>query len=438
MLTFCVMCSLESMCLDFTQAFPQADIKRPTYMEIPTGYDNPNGEYVLKLKCNFYGLADANLTWFEHCRKGLQNRGFIPSNIDPCLFYKEGMILLIYVDDCIVFAKSRKLLDDFIASMKRPDPKSNKKYPYPDNGFDFTTEDNVEKFLGVEISKSKDHITIRQPHLIERIIKAIGFEDKDVHSKLTPLTGILHKDEDDEARKDNWNYRSLIGMLNYLSSTTRPDIMMAVHQCARFCESPRLSHEKAVKRIVKYLIGTQHIGIHAQVDKGKGLEAYADSDFAGFWTKLDLSNIENIFSRTGYIIYYQLVPITWCSKLQTRIALSSTEAEYTALSKCLRDVIPAMNLIDEISKNLDANTSKPKIKCRLYEDNESCIKIAKAPVLTPRTKHIALEYHHFRKYVEDGSIALEPIRTNKQNADLLTKPVEDPQYTHLRKKLNGH
>ena len=105
---------------------------------------------------------------------------------------------------------------------------------------------------------------------------------------------------------------------------------------------------------------------------------------------------------------------------------------------CLRDVTPTMNLEKEISTMLNLKSPGPMIKCKLFEDNESCIKIAKAPILTPRTKHIALEYHHFRSHVEDVSISIEPIRTGEQNADVLTKPVGDPQFTYLRKKCNGH
>jgi len=117
--------------------------------------------------------------------------------------------------------------------------------------------------------------------------------------------------------------------------------------------------------------------------------------------------------------------------------LSSTEAECAALSMCLRDVIPIMNLINEISTHIKIETIKPTVKCKLFEDNESCNKIAKAPILTPRTKHIALEYHHFRSYVDQRLILLESMWTEEQNADLLTKPVGEPQFSYLRKKLNG-
>ena len=150
---------------------------------------------------------------------------------------------------------------------------------------------------------------IRQPLLIERIIAAVGFDEKQVCSKPTPSTGILHKDEDDQGRKDQWNYRSVVGMLNYLVNATRPDIMMAVHQCTRFCEDPKLSKEKAVKRVVKHLLGTRHIGIQAMINTDLGLTAYADSDFANGWDKLTPDDASSLFSRSGHVIYYMGMPI---------------------------------------------------------------------------------------------------------------------------------
>ena len=114
MFAFAISCGLESISLDFTQAFPQADLKRDVYMEVPFGYSNPKKLYVLKLKSNFYGLADASLTWFQHCKKGLIERGIVSSKIDPCLFYKKGLILILYVDNACIFRTSKELIYKFV------------------------------------------------------------------------------------------------------------------------------------------------------------------------------------------------------------------------------------------------------------------------------------------------------------------------------------
>ena len=209
-------------------------------------------------------------------------------------------MIILCVDDCCVFGTSKEKINEFTESLKRPkDEKSKKNYEHEDGGFDFITLKSIEKFLGVEVSQSESTITLRQQLLIECIITVIGFQDKQVHLKPTPSTEILYKDEYGKERKEQWNHRSLAGMLNYLVNSTRPDAMMAMHQCARFYENPKLSHEKAFKCIVKHSLGTRHIGMHTNVNVELGLIAFADSDFENGWNKLNPDDKSSIFSRSG-------------------------------------------------------------------------------------------------------------------------------------------
>ena len=115
-------------------------------------------------------------------------------------------------------------------------------------------------------------------------------------------------------------------MLSYLQGTTRPDISMLVHQCARFNNDPKLSHERAVKRTCKYLLGTKDRGCICIPDFSKGIQCFVDADFVECWTPEESCNPENVLSNTGYIIFYVGCPLIWCFKLQTEIALSITEA----------------------------------------------------------------------------------------------------------------
>ena len=204
-----------------------------------------------------------------------------------------------------------------------------------------------------------------------------------------------HKDADGKPRKDSWNYRAAVGMLNYLASNTRPELSMAVHQCARFCNDPKLSHEKAVKRIARYLLRDPQRGIVYKPDPTRGIECFVDADFAGGWSQADADSAENVMSRTGFVIMYAGCPVIWMSKLQTEIALSTAEAEYIALSQAMRTVIPLMNMLIEINCIFDIPMPKPQVHCKVFEDNRSAITIAEANKFTPRTKHIALKYHHF-------------------------------------------
>ena len=212
---------------------------------------------------------------------------------------------------------------------------------------------------------------------------------------------------------------------------------MATHQCARFNNNPKLSHERSLRRICKYLLGTQDRGLVFKQDPSKGIECFVDADFSGNWNAVDSEDPENVLSRTGYIIYYAGCPIHWVSKLQTEISLSTTEAEYIALAQSMRDVIPLMNLLEEFGKVVNVTKVPPEIKCKVFEDNTSCIKVATAPIMTPRTKHIALKYHFFRSHVKSGRVTILPISTTEQRADILTKPLSGELFVYLRNKIMG-
>ena len=193
-------------------------------------------------------------------------------------------------------------------------------------------------------------------------------------------------------------------MINYLAGFTRPDIAFSTHQCARFCNDPKLLHETAMKRIGRYVLGTLDKGIILKPDRSKNVECYVDADFAGNWTKEEAENSTNMLCRTGYVIWFMGCPIIWVSKLQTEIALSTTEAEYIALSQAMRDVIPLMAIIEELSEVLQIKKEKHKMYCTVFEDNNGALELAKTPRLRPRTKHISLKYHHFRDQVRQGKI----------------------------------
>ena len=158
---------------------------------------------------------------------------------------------------------------------------------------------------------------------------------------------LLNKDENGPTRKASWKYRGIIGMLGYLQGTTRPDIEMETHQCARFNNDPHLSHERSVKRIGRYILDTRDKGMIYRPDITRGLECYVDADLAGVWKDGNHDSPESVLSRTGFVIMYYGCPITWGSKLQTEIALSTTESEYIALLSAMREVITFLGLMKE-------------------------------------------------------------------------------------------
>ena len=395
-------------------------------------FSNNSRGHVLKLKKSLYGLKQASLNWFEKLKQGLTDRGFKPSGINPCLYLKHNMVLLTYVDDCIIIGPSKASINRFITSM----------HTGPEN-FKLTDEGDVNKFLGIEITKlGPDSFELSQPYLIDRLLQFLGLCNNVFATAANPSStpvakGLLHRDLAGKPRKHSWKYWTAVGMLSYLQNMSRPEIAMAVHQTAWFSNQPMLSHEKSIMRLGRYLLDTRKRGIIYEPEKSLGLECYVDADFASGWSQADSDNAENVLSRTGYVIMYANCPIHWVSRLQTEIALSTAKAEYIALSQALRDVIPLMTLLREINTVFPVHVSTPQFVCKVHEDNQTCITMATSQRFTSRTKHIALKYHHFCSHVKNGQIKIMYCRTTEQKADLLTKPLSDDLFFKLRYMLCG-
>ena len=226
-------------------------------------------------------------------------------------------------------------------------------------------------------------------------------------------------------------------MLLYLAGNTRPDIAFAVHQCARFSHRPLRVHEDAVKRIVRYLVGTADRGLIFRPQDEVVLEAFADADFAGLWNSEDPQDPSCVKSRTGYLIRLGCVPVVWKSKLQTLIAVSTMEAEYVSLSMCMRELIPLRRLVKELQGVLGFKSSISSTACTVFEDNQGAIALANVPKMTPRSKHIAIPYHFFREHIRKKEVEVKHISTDEQLADLLTKGLVEVKFENLRDKLMG-
>ena len=211
-----------------------------------------------------YGLKQASYNWHNLLKAGLLKLGFKQSIHEPCLFLKDGILCVVYVDDTLFFAKSDSIIDQHISKLRKLN-------------FDLTEEGEVTQFLGVEIVKDQNgHITMTQTGLIDNVIELLGLTGDSKQHKTPAVSPPIHPDEQGAQREMNWSYRSAIGMLMYLARNTRPDIEYAVHQCARFQLNPNKLHENAVKRIGRYLLGTRTKGIIFKPDLSKigELECY--------------------------------------------------------------------------------------------------------------------------------------------------------------------
>ncbi len=166
-----------------------------------------------------------------------------------------------------------------------------------------------------------------------------------------------------------------------------------------------------------------------------GLELFVDADFAGGWSSGNVHNPEVVLSQTGYAIMYAGCPIMRSSKLQTEIALSTTEAEYIVLSQKVLETSLFLDLLLEIGTVFEFFNPKPKFHCKVFKDNVSCIKVAESPKFTPCTKHIVIKYHHFCKFVSDGMVTIHHIDTKHQMADIYTKPLNESLFNHLQEMV---
>ena len=189
----------------------------------------------------------------------------------------------------------------------------------------------------------------------------------------TPANTILHKDKNGRNRTQQWNYRSVIGMMSYLTSTLYPDILFAIHQFTRFSSCPKRCYEEAVKCISRYLKRTKDKGIIYKFDPTKGINIYTDADFAGSWFIFNSHELALALSHTGYLIKITNCPICWISKLQTEVALSITEAEYISLSQSIRDLLPIKNIIEYLNQFIRIDNKNINTYSTVFKDNTGAL-----------------------------------------------------------------
>ena len=418
---------LKTRQVDYVNAFAQGDLEEEVYLEIPKGFraDSDDGEeYVLKLKKSLYGMVQSPRNFFNKLSSALHARGFRSSKIDPCLFIHEDMICLVYVDDCIFFARDVSKIEAMIEDLKRD--------------FKLEMEGEVSAFLGIQI----DHLPtggyqLNQRGLKQKVIEYCGLAD--CKPDKTPASvEPLGSDKDGHPFSEPWSYAAAVGMLMYLSANSCPEIGFAVHQCARFSHAPKESHGKAVKRICRYLKGTLDKGLILKPTKELAVDCYVDADFAGLWAVEDNQDPICVKSRTGYVLVFAGCPVQWVSKLQTEVALSTMEAEYIALSQAMRDLLPMREVVSEIAEFLKLGDGiDVRTYSKVFEDNNGALALATSPRMTPRSKHIAVKYHFFREHVTNGDCRILPIDTLAQKADLFTKGLQKDAFERLRNLLCG-
>jgi hypothetical protein len=421
--------------IDFVQAFAQAPVEKTLYMRIPAGVEIEGGanpkDYVLQIHRNIYGQKQAGRVWNQYLVKKLvKELGFKQSKVDECVFYRGKTMYVLYTDDSLLAGPDKREIEAIIDELQTKAKLA------------ITVEGDLADFLGVNIDRRSDGtIHLSQPHLIDQILKDLRLNDDSTKARSTPAASskLLTRHSNSPAFDGSFDYRSVIGKLNYLEKATRSDISFAVHQCARFVSNPKTEHGDAVRWLGRYLSGTRDKGTILKPIPGKDLEVFVDASFCGDWdAKEAAQDRDTARSRHGYIIRYAGCPLLWKSQLQTEIALSSTESEYTGLSYALRDAIPVMELLKELRKmNFPIETAQARVHCRVFEDNSGALEMAKIHKYRPRTKHLNVRLHHFRDYVERQEISIHAINTKDQPADFLTKALNEDTLQRHRMTVLG-
>ena len=395
---------LQMSQFDIKTAFLYGDLDETVYMEQPEGF-NEDKDKVCLLKRSLYGLKQSPRQWNIKFTDFLKEMNLIPSQHDSCIFYRRHplMVLAIYVDDGIIFAKDKKETDKVLKQLS--------------SRFDVHLV-NSSTFLGFQIHRGTNgEIALHQTSYIKTILKRFNMEDaKEVDSPVS----ITKETVDLTPLDSKVPYREAIGSLMYAAVLTRLDIAYAVNKASRKVANPTVQDWAAVKRIFRYLRGKEQLAITYRRTNDKELTVYCDADFAG--------DTETHRSTTGSVFLMAGGPIQWKSQRQALVSLSSTEAEFISLCSTVKETI----WIRKLGTELKILKDKPTM---IYCDNQSAIRISSNEKCMHRTRHMGVQAAYPREQVEEGNINIQHVKTDEQLADMLTKPTTIQKFKRNTFKL---
>ncbi|KFD65016.1 LOW QUALITY PROTEIN: hypothetical protein M514_22733 [Trichuris suis] len=407
---------LEILQFDVKTAFLHGTIDEVIFMDQPPGYVDHSGR-VCKLQRAIYGLKQAPRAWNRRFHDFLVTLKLRRAQADQCIYVSDGalqmrIILALYVDDGLLCCSDTVVLNDIVRKLS--------------NEFEITVGD-PSYFIGLEVhrDRKKRAIAIGQKAYIERILGKFNMLNcKPVACpgssslKLSKDMGPSTTDERNEMLKIP--YKAAVGSLMFLMTCSRPDISFEPSKVSQFAEDPGLLHWKAVKRIFRYLKGTQDLKLifSSKAEGYKGpqdatgeslqLKAYCDSDWAG--------DVDSRRSTSGYVLTLCNGPVVWSTGGQKAVAQSTVEAEYVAIAEVTKEIKWIRQLL------LDLGREQTNATC-VFSDNQGAICLTSNPQLHRRTKHIDVRYHFIRAEKEDRVIAVQYTPSHEQPADMLTKTV---------------
>ena len=358
-------------------------------MSQPEGSEFPSKEdHVCQLKKSLYGLKQSPKQWYLRFDEFMQLHELIKCSYDCCVYYKtikDGLYiyLFLYVDDMLVACKYREEIDKLKVLL-------NSEFEMKDLGY-------VGKILGMEIrrNRSKGIMFLSQEKYLRKVLETFDMSK----AKLVQLPLASHfwlsnlQCPQTEAEKQDMAsvpYANAIGCLMYAMVLTKPDIAHAVSVVSRYIAQPGEDHWKAVKWILMYLNGTVNWGlIYGKTEENdEVLKGYVDSDYAG--------DLDRRRSLTGYLFMLNGCAANWKATLQSVVALSTTEAEYTAATEAVKEALWLKGLVTELGLHQKSVS--------VYCDSSSAIHLSKNPAHHEKTKHINIKLHFIRNEVSRGAM----------------------------------
>lgn len=400
--------------VDVDSAYLNGTLDEEVFMRQPEGYVVKGKEHlVCKLKKSLYGLKQAGRVWYDHLCTALLSSGFTICVSDPCLFIKrsdnESVWIIVYVDDIAIISPSLSVITEVKATLATH----------------FTIKDlgEVKSFLGIEIrhDTTARSIVLSQRAYVESV--AQQFESDNCRPVSTPLPVGLNLADADHASSDPADravYQSLLGSLMYLMLATRPDIAFAVTYLSQFSSAPTATHMRALRHLLRYAISTADLSLVYSANGTVTPVGLSDADFAG--NPIDRKSIN------GFIFMLAGAAVTWNAKKQTLVALSTTEAEYIALSHAGREAIWIRSLLREVGF---APTNATDIHC----DNLGAIALTSNSTFHARSKHFDIKLHWIRDCIRSKDLHIEFIPTDVNTADLFTKPLPTRRHQALTQAL---
>jgi len=405
--------------IDFVGAYLNSLTKEDIYMKQPEGFIEPGFEdHVCKLVHTIYGTMQGAHDWYETLTATYDKLGYTTSRADPCVRSKREdggyTITDTYTDD--VFGASKT--DEEIK--KRKD-EMGKEWEIKDVG-------ENDYFLGMRVQQDLVAGTIKltQRPYWEHVINR--FDLTHVHPRNVPLpVGIIlnnemsPKTDSEKQQMVNKPYRPILGSVMWGQLATRPDLSFAVSLLSRFQANPGIEHWRALMHVVGYIKNTLDYGLTYSRDAELTPLAYVDADYGGCR--------DTKRSTSGYVFTMSGGPVTWSSKRQATVALSTVEAEYVAMSRCAQQTKWMQAWLDEV----DIEHQKPGV---IKGDSRGGIALTKNTKDHGKVKHIDIRHHYIRELVKSGAITIERIPSAENPADMFTKPLSRDHHHHFLQLLN--